>query len=134
VRKTGSSADIPSRVEHDSHLKGTKRIIVERGNVYIGQGRKDGRSLVVIPIMSTAAETSNQIEYLLLLNIIFKDDVPLATKIKALGGKFGHIKQIAHESSIEWQDSYLEQVSLAELFGLSAEKIAETIVSQIGQS
>ena len=133
VRKTGTSADIPSRVESDTSLKGTKRIIVERGNVYIGKGRKDGRSLVVIPIMSTTTETSNQIEYLLLLNITFREDVPLDAKVKALGGKYGHIKQIAHENSIDWQDIHLEWISMADLFGLSAEKIAETIVARARQ-
>ena len=49
MKKTGILAEIPSRVEKDSVLKGTKRIIVSQGNIYIGKGRKDGRSIVVIP-------------------------------------------------------------------------------------
>jgi glucosamine--fructose-6-phosphate aminotransferase (isomerizing) len=40
---------MPSRVETDNVLKGTKRIIVRQGNVYIGKGRKDDRSIIVIP-------------------------------------------------------------------------------------
>jgi glucosamine--fructose-6-phosphate aminotransferase (isomerizing) len=41
LKKTGILAKLPSRVETD-RLKGTKRIIVRQGNVYIGKGRKDG--------------------------------------------------------------------------------------------
>ena len=42
--KRDAAKKIPSRVESDARLKGTKRIIVRQGNVYIGKGRKDDRS------------------------------------------------------------------------------------------
>lgn len=127
IRREGTSSAIPSRVERDKVLKGTKKIIVREGNVYIGKGRKDDRSILVIPIISAS---SNMIEYLLLLNVTFKDHIPLSVKIKALGGKYERIKNIVHENSISWDDRHLEQVKTRELFGLSAEKIGEMIVSQ----
>ena len=71
------------------------------------------------------------IEYLLLLNILFKESVPLSKKIKALGGKYERIKNIVQENSIVWDDEYLELVEMKELFGVSAEKIGEFIVSNI---
>ena len=49
IRKEGSLQALPSRVETDSRLKGTKQIIVRQGNVYIGKGRKDDRNILVIP-------------------------------------------------------------------------------------
>jgi len=128
--KEGVLKPIPSRVETDAKLKGTKKIITREGNVYIGKGRKDGRRIVVIPIISTNPETPNIIEHLLLLNIDFKDNVPLAIKVKALGEKFERIKNIVQESSVPWQQDYLELVAMDELFGLSAEKIGEFIVSK----
>ncbi len=130
-RKDGVLAPIPSRVETDAHLKGTKRIIVRQGNVYIGKGRKDDRSILVIPIISTNPSTPNFIEHLLLLNIGFGQDVPLAVKIKALGGKYEHIISIVQENSVPWKDEYLELVVMDDLFGLSAEKIGEYIVAQV---
>jgi len=129
LEKKGSLEPIPSRVEKDNILKGTKRIIIRQGNVYIGKGRKDDRSILVIPIISDSPEMPNMIEYLLLLNIAFKEEVPLAAKIKALGGKYEHIKNIVQENSIAWDDNYLESVEIEELFGRSAEKIGELIVS-----
>jgi len=131
IKKKGSLKPIPSRVETDNRLKGTKRIIVREGNVYIGKGRKDDRSIIIIPVISVAPATPNMIEYLLLLNISFKESVPLAIKIKALGGKYERIKNIVQENSIVWDDAYIELVEMKELFGVSAEKIGEYIVSCI---
>jgi glucosamine--fructose-6-phosphate aminotransferase (isomerizing) len=129
LQKDGVLKPIPSRVETDTMLKGTKRIIVRQGNVYIGKGRKDERSIIVIPVISASPSAPNRIENLLLLNIGFKDNVELSIRKKALGGKYEHIKNIVQENSIEWDDGFLEKVEMKELFGSSAEKIGEFIVS-----
>jgi len=130
-KKEGVLNNLPSRVETDSTLKGTKKIIVREGNVYIGKGRKDDRSIVVIPLISTSADTPNLIDHLLLLNVAFKKDVPLPIKIKALGDKLEHIINIVQENSVIWKDENLEIVPTEELFGRSAEKIGEHIVSAV---
>jgi len=132
LRKEGVLKPIPSRVETDIQLKGTKRIIVREGNVYIGKGLKDGRSILVIPIISESPVTPNMIGYLLLLNISFKENLPLAVKIKALGGKYERIKNMIQENSIAWDDRYLELIEMENLFGISAEKIGEQMISRIG--
>jgi len=129
LKKQGSLAPLPSRVETDHQLKGTKRIIVRDGNVYIGRGKKDDRHIIIVPVISTSPDTPNLIEYLLLLHISFKQNVPLDAKIKALGGKYEHIIYIVQENSVSWRDDYLELIPVEELFGRSAEKIGETIIS-----
>jgi len=131
VRREGSSLDMASRVEKDARLKGSKRIIVRQGNVYIGKGRKDDRSILCIPVISDSSERPNIIEHLVLLHIAFKDYVALGAKIKALGGKYEHIKNIVQENTISWNDSHLELVEISELFGRSAEKVGEYIVSRL---
>jgi len=131
IKKEGTLKPIPSRVETDSLLKGTKRIIVREGNVYIGKGRKDDRSIIVIPVISDSPATPDLIEYILLLNISFKENVPLDVKIKALGGKYERIKNIVQENSVVWDEQYIELVGMKELFGISAEKIGEFIVSGV---
>ena len=132
VSKKGIVKNTASRVEADNQLKGTKRIIVSQGNVYIGKGRKDERSLVAVPILSGSSLSPNIIEYLVLLHIAFEENVPLETKIKALGGKYEHIKNIVQENSIAWTDQFLELVEIEELFGRSAEKVGEFIVLNAG--
>ena len=133
LKKEGVLKPIPSRVETDTKLKGTKKIIISQGNVYIGKGRKDDRTIIVIPIISTSPDMPNMIEYLLLLNVGFKENIPLSTKIKALGGKYEHIKNIVQENSVPWDDRHLELVETDNLFGRSAEKIGEFIVSSLAK-
>ena len=132
VAKRGAASHIPSRVEADAQLKGTKRIIVRQGNVYIGKGRKDERSIVVVPVLSHSPSSPSIIENLLLLHILFKENIPLSAKIKALGGKYEHIQNIVQENTIVWDDQLLEGMPIEELFGRSAEKVGESIVSQVG--
>ena len=129
IRKTGSLAPLTSRVETDSRLQGTKRIIVREGNVFIERGRNDDRNIIIIPIFS--ATSANSISNLMLLHIAFKEQVPLSVKIKALGGKHERIKNIVQETSATWSDTYLEWVRMEDLFGQSAEKTAEYIISRI---
>ena len=131
IHKSGIAEKIASRVEADTKLKGSKRIIVRQGNVYIGKGRKDDRSIMVIPVLSASPSTPNFIEHLLLLHISFKQNVSLPIKIKALGGKYEHITSIVQENSISWDDSFLELLEIKQLFGISAEKIAEFIINKV---
>ncbi len=132
VNKTGIVASEVSRVETEHQLKGTKNIIVREGNVYIGKGRKDGRSILVIPVLS-ASPSSSVIEYLLSIHVEFKESsqVSLLNKIKALGGKYTRIKDIILETDIiKWDDTLLDLMDIETLFGDSGEKIAEAIMSK----
>jgi glucosamine--fructose-6-phosphate aminotransferase (isomerizing) len=131
IKKRGEVKALTSRVEKDNRLKGTKKIIVRQGNVYIGKGRKDERSILIIPILTTSNDSPNWIEYLMLLHVSFRTNVALDAKIKALGGKYEHIKNIVQENSLTWQDRLLELMAIEELFGRSAEKVGEFIVSQL---
>ncbi len=125
VRKEGVFKDIPSRVEKDHRLSGTKSIIVREGNVFIGKGLKDSKNILSIPIKS---KTSNVIEFIMSLNVDFKDEkIPLFARVKALGGKHERIRNLVQERGVNWDDALLQSLKLDELFGLSAEKIAERI-------
>jgi glucosamine--fructose-6-phosphate aminotransferase (isomerizing) len=125
VKTTGSSSQLVSRVHADKRLKGTKRIIVKAGNVFIGKGTIDNRSILIIPIMKKGPN----IDHLLLLNVAFKKEIDLSKKVKALGEKFSHIKNIVEETDLPWDDNYLNILEMEALFGNSAEKIAEFIIS-----
>ncbi len=134
ARKTGSLENEISRVETDFRLKGTKNIIVREGNVYIGKGRKDNKSILVIPVISASPATPNIIEYILSLNVSFKssEQVSLLKKIKALGGKYTRLKDWVLESeNIQWDDKFLNLVDVETLFGATAEKVVETILQKI---
>jgi len=134
INKTGIKKNESSRTETDHQLKGTKNIIVREGNVYIGKGRKDNKNILIIPVLSSNPATPNIIEFILSMNISFKisKDVPLLKRIKALGGKYNRIKDWTIESSgLKWDDKYLNLVEIESLFGNTAEKVVENIISKI---
>ncbi|BCS96599.1 hypothetical protein DSLASN_22310 [Desulfoluna limicola] len=129
VEKDGIFTDITSRVESDPRLKGTKSIIVREGNVFIGKGNKDDKNTLIIPVLSKEA---NVIEFILSLNVTFKEGrIPLHAKSKALGGKQERIRNIMQENGYSWDDAFLELIPIDKLFGLSAEKIAETMAEAL---
>jgi len=125
ITKKGTASTLQSRVAIDNRLKGTKRIIVKAGNIFIGKGKIDKRSILVIPIIKKGPH----IDRLLLLNIGFKRKIDLSKKITALGEKFHHIKNIVEETDLPWDDNYLNMLEMEALFGNSAEKTAEFIIS-----
>ncbi|RLB83110.1 MAG: glutamine--fructose-6-phosphate aminotransferase [Deltaproteobacteria bacterium] len=127
IKKEGSAAELVSRVETDNRLRGTKRIIVKNGNVFIGKGRTDNRSILAVPVISAGTN----IDYLLLFNVGFKTQVELEDKVSALGGKYHHIRNLVEETSLAWKDEYLNLLEIEELFGISAEKISESIVNRV---
>jgi glucosamine--fructose-6-phosphate aminotransferase (isomerizing) len=130
VKKRGSSSRLTSRAETDTRLKGTKKIIVKAGNVFIGKGKIDNRSILVIPVMKRGPN----IDHLLLLDVLFRKKIDLPKKVRALGDKLTHIKNIVEETDLSWQDSYLNLLDLKDLFGKSAEKIAESIIASASTS
>jgi glucosamine--fructose-6-phosphate aminotransferase (isomerizing) len=127
IKKEGSSARLVSRVETDNRLRGSKRIIVKNGNVFIGIGKRDNRNILAVPVISDGTK----IDYLLLFNAGFKKQVALQEKVAALGEKYHHVRHLVEETSLAWQDEYLDLLEIEALFGLSAEKISEGIVYRL---
>ncbi|MCF6249062.1 MAG: hypothetical protein L3J69_17140, partial [Desulfobacula sp.] len=100
----------------------------------IGKGRKDNKNILVIPVISSNPATPNIIEYILSLNINFKASqaVPLLKKMKALGGKYNRLKDwILESDDFTWDDKYLNLIEVDSLFGDTAEKVVDQIVSKI---
>ncbi len=134
IKKSGVLENETSRTETDHKLMGTKNIIVREGNVYIGKGRKDQRSILVIPVISASPDTPNIIEFILSLNVGFKSskEISLLKKIKALGGKYTRLKDWVLESkATQWDDKFLNLVEVETLFGDTAEKVVDAIISKL---
>jgi glucosamine--fructose-6-phosphate aminotransferase (isomerizing) len=127
VSKKGSSSRLVSRIEGDTRLRGTKRIIAKDGNVFIGKGRIDARSVLIIPVM----QQGPNIDHLLLLDVGFNKEAELSRKVLALGERGTHIRNIVEETGLSWSDDYLNLLPIHELFGNSAEKTAEFIIGSV---
>lgn len=123
IRKEGIASTMASRAETSKTLMGTKRTIVSTGHVYIGKGKADGASIVILPL-KTGSEFIN---HLLLLHVEYNELLPVAGKKEVLGYRYNDIRNLVNEYNIEWNDEYLEKIPLADLFSEPVEILAGRI-------
>ena len=132
VEKTGVSREYESRTETDHTLQGLKRIIAREKNIFIGYGRRLQENLIILPILSQpTGKSATVISNLLLLHVLIKEDIRVDDAQKALGGKLERIQNLLQEYSIPWNNPLFTKLPMADWFGLSAEKIADTIAQSI---
>ena len=119
----GISLTMKSRTEGSSNLMGTKRTIVSTGQVYIGRGKSDGASIVVIPLLGDGGGVGS----LLLIHVEFNESLSVKGKKEVLGYKFNDILNLVNEYNLPWDDRYLENISAGVLLGETVEVIAGQI-------
>ncbi len=124
----GISLAMKSRTESSGNLMGTKRTIVSTGHVYIGRGKSDGASMVVIPLLGEKGSVGN----LLLIHVEFNESLSGKGKKEVLGYKFNDIRNLVNEYNLPWDDSYLENISTGTLLGEPMEVIAGQIRKSLG--
>jgi glucosamine--fructose-6-phosphate aminotransferase (isomerizing) len=123
LKKEGIASQMKSRTETSRLLMGTKRTIVSMGHVYIGKGKADGASIVILPLRDKNDFVTN----LLLLHVDYNEHLSLREKKKALGYRYNDIRNLVNEYNINWDDSYLEKFPIADLFSEPMETLAGRI-------
>ena len=123
LKKDGVAKQMTSRAETSKLLMGTKRTIVSTGHVYVGKGKADGASIVILPLRGKNDYVSN----LLLLHVDYNELLPLREKKKVLGYRYNDIRNLVNEYNINWDDGYLEKIPLADLFSEPVEILAGRI-------
>ena len=124
IRKKGGVAkDMKSRADTSAMLMGTKRTIVSTGHVYIGKGKADGASIVILPLLGENELVSN----LLLLHVDYNELLSISKKKEVLGYRYNDIRNLVNEYNIVWDDNYLEKIPLADLFSEPVEVLAGRI-------
>lgn len=123
VDRGGVTLQMTSRAEQPVPLMGTKRTVASMGHVYIGQGKLDQASIIIVPL-ATAGQKDM---HLLLIHVRFNEALPLRTKIDLLGYKYQDIKNIIMEYNLPWHDTYLDSIPIIRLLGEPAEVIAGEI-------
>jgi len=112
-----------SRAEQPTTLMGVKKTIVSTGHAYLGRGKIDSASIMVIPLQ----ETDGRIGNLLLIHIAFNERLSGPEKIEVLGHRYDDIRNLINEYNLAWNDRYMEALPLECLFGESVEEIARRI-------
>jgi glucosamine--fructose-6-phosphate aminotransferase (isomerizing) len=120
IDRGGISAGIPSRADRDPRLLGTKhRVAIER-EVTVAVGRRDGRTLVIVPEVK-----GNQTTGLTLLHVAFRERLtPEAARgvLQGYRGRYGALRDQVTETEPVFDDNRLADFPIAELL---TEPVAE---------
>ena len=123
LQKGGVAKEMKSRAETSASLMGTKRTIVSTGHAYIGKGKADGAAIVILPILGEKEFVS----LLLLLHVNYNEMLPVSQKKEVLGYRYNDIRNLVNEYNILWDDNYLKNIELADLFSEPVEALAGRI-------
>ena len=113
VDRGGISRDLPSRVERNTELRGTKHRVASEREVLVAEGRNDGRTLIFVP-ETKAGETTG----ITLLHVAFHDRLPAAVMRGVLQGydrRYDRLVDWVSETEGHFDESILAEVPVADL-------------------
>ncbi len=129
-KRGGVSRRMKSRVNKPGPLKGTKKNIVDTGEVYAGLGKTDKAPVVIVPLLGK----DHGIRHILLIHVIFKNDLTASEKKEVLGDKFSKINNLVNEYNIAWDDKFLDAIPVESLLGEGVDVIAGKIMKSPGEN
>jgi glucosamine--fructose-6-phosphate aminotransferase (isomerizing) len=113
VDRGGVAAGIASRTEVDPGLRGTKHRVASQREVTAVRGRRDGRTLVIVPEVK-----HNETVGLTLLHVRFVTTLPAGTMravLQGYQGRYGALKDAVTETEPVFDDSVLATIPFLEL-------------------
>jgi glutamine---fructose-6-phosphate transaminase (isomerizing) len=129
IRKRGGvSLWMHSRAETSGLLMGTKKGIVASGKIYVGQGKSDGASVVIVPLLGE----KERVRHLLLIHVTFNEALSIRERKELLGARANDIRNLIQEYNLAWDDRCLGKIPLGVLLGEPVEVIAGQIKRNLG--
>jgi glucosamine--fructose-6-phosphate aminotransferase (isomerizing) len=107
IDRGGVGAQLSSRVETDSRLRGTKALVAREQELMVALGRSDGRSVVIVPEIASGLPVA-----LVLLHVTIEDDLPPATTRAVLQGYRRRYQAL--RDAVTETDDFDEQVLAAQ--------------------
>ena len=123
VDRGGLSRDLPSRVDKNPALVGTKRRVATEREVLVARGRSDGRTVIFVPEVKAGVTVG-----LLLLHVRFHDRLSSAVARTVLQGydrRYDRLVDWVSETEGVMRDDLLETVSVADLLIRPMSEIAD---------
>jgi glucosamine--fructose-6-phosphate aminotransferase (isomerizing) len=111
--RTGVSLGLPSRVDRDPRLRGTKALVAREQELMVAQGRSDGRTVVIVPETKDGVTTG-----LVLLHVRLADSLPASTARAVLQGyrrRYQALKDAVTETEDVFRDDLLTAQSVVDL-------------------
>jgi glucosamine--fructose-6-phosphate aminotransferase (isomerizing) len=119
----GDMAGLPSRTAEDPTLKGIKHRVAFEQEVTAARGRRDGRTLVLVPETKDKQTTG-----LTLLHVRFADRLPPAearTLLEGYRGRYGALHDAVTETEPGFRDEVLGDVAVIDLLDQPVHVLAE---------
>ena len=123
VDRGGLSRDVPSRVERNAQLLGTKRRVASDREVLVARGRTDGRTVIFVPEVKGGTCTG-----ITLLHVRFHDRLPAATMRGVLQGydrRYDRLVDWVSETEGTFRDDRLADLPVADLLILPISETAD---------
>ncbi|GAB4146882.1 MAG: hypothetical protein Fur0037_14970 [Planctomycetota bacterium] len=113
VGRGGIARNLPSRTESDPVLRGQKHLVARERIAMVARGRKDGRTILMIPEVELGRTRG-----LLLLHLAFHDRLPAEVLRGVLAGyrnRFEALRDAVTETEREFDESRLERFPASDL-------------------
>ncbi len=113
VERHGLAREVPSRVERNPHLVGTKRRVATEREVLVARGRSDGRTVIFVPEVKAGSCTG-----ITLLHVRFHDRLPAEVVRGVLQGydrRYDRLVDWVSETEGSFRDSLLGELPVADL-------------------
>jgi glucosamine--fructose-6-phosphate aminotransferase (isomerizing) len=113
IDRGGISRDLPSRVERNAELRGTKRRVASEREVLLGVGRSDGRTVLFVPEVKGGETTG-----ITLLHVGFHDRLPVEVMRGVLQGydrRYDRLVDWVTETEGSFDESLLAELAVADL-------------------
>jgi len=113
VDRGGLSRDVPSRVDVNSQLVGTKRRVASEREVLVVRGRSDGRTVLLVPEVKAGVCTG-----ITLLHVRFHDRLPVAAArgvLQAYDRRYDRLVDWVSETEGTFRDDLLADIPVADL-------------------
>ncbi len=123
VDRGGISREVPSRVERNNSLLGTKRRVAAEREVLVARGRSDGRTVIFVPEVK-----ANQTTGITLLHVRFHDKLPASVMRGVLQGydrRYDRLVDWVSETEGSFRDDRLGDISVADLLILPISETAD---------
>ena len=123
VDRGGVARDLPSRVDRDPALRGSKHLVATEQAVTITKGRNDGRTIIVIPEVKDAQTVG-----ITLLHVHLHDRLPEASARGVLQGyrnRYSALRDFVTETEPTFRDDLLASVDMSELLVQPVADLAE---------
>ncbi len=123
VDRGGVSLNVPSRVERNPRLLGTKRRVAMAHELLVAQGRHDGRSIVMVPEVK-----GSQCTGITLMHVRFAHTLPAPVARAVLQGwdhRYDRLVDWVAETEGGFRDDLLAEIPVVDLLTVPVSELAE---------